>query len=101
MVRRTFPGLRADAIQLPHHGALSSAMGDFILCCSPKAGLVNAEEKDVSAVVQELARQDVKVYATPVTGAIMLRVDDHANMRVETFCACKPCRGREQTEKGP
>ncbi|MEW6358214.1 MAG: DNA internalization-related competence protein ComEC/Rec2 [Planctomycetota bacterium] len=89
MVRRNFPGLRADAMQVPHHGRLSAAIRDFVEGCSPKAALVNTDETDLSPAVRQLASRGIEVYATPEAGAVTLRLDRGGNVRVEAFCSCK------------
>jgi len=85
VLRRSFPGLRADIAQVPHHGRLSSALVRFLDTVSPGIGLVNAGRRGLGQGPDLSGLDRIRLYATPRCGAITVTVRPGGEKDVDTF----------------
>ena len=72
--------LRADVMQVPHHGSKTSTLPDFVRRVRPRDGIIslgagNPYGHPHPRVLNTLARQRVRVWRTDIHGAITVSTD--------------------------
>ena len=69
--------LRADVLQLPHHGAREEGLKEFVELCSPKAAVATCgASTDLRKTKQILRELGVPLWTTVEDGAIIIEVRD-------------------------
>ncbi|MEE8302867.1 MAG: DNA internalization-related competence protein ComEC/Rec2, partial [Candidatus Tectomicrobia bacterium] len=72
--------LRADILQIPHHGSKTSTSIDFIQRVRPRVGIISLGANNTyghphARVLDDLASQDVRIFRTDYHGAITITTD--------------------------
>lgn len=94
------PDLRADILQIPHHGSKTSTSPDFVKQIQPAVGVISVGADNPYGhphrrVLEVLAAQQIQVWRTDVHGAVTI-TSDGTRYQVVPF---RPYRPREE-ERG-
>jgi competence protein ComEC len=89
--------LRADLVQVPHHGSRSSSGAGFVAAVSPRWALVSSGFRNRFGhphpdVVARWRSEGAQILDTAVDGAILLQVDDTGQLHA-------PVRWRERERR--
>lgn len=77
-IREAFPGLKADVIKIPHHGAANALDEKFLAVTAPMDAVISVGKNNkfghpALAVLDFLASKGIKIYRTDLDGTITVQ----------------------------